>query len=307
MRIGIDLGGSKIEGVVMDTTSSIRHRLRIPTPANDYAATVKAIAELVSRLEQEAGHKGLTVGVGTPGSVSPATGRMQGCNSTCLNNRPLRQDLETELQRPVRMANDADCLALSEARDGAARGAGSVFAAILGTGVGAGIVINEALHHGPNAIAGEWGHNPLPWARPHWRETPGPQCWCGQRGCIETWLCGPALSREFLAYSDLEEPADVIVARVMRNEPAACAVFARYEHRLARALASVINVLDPEVIVLGGGLSNIRRLYESVPALWSPYVFSEQVDTRLLPAVHGDSSGVRGAAWLWPESSGQAG
>ncbi len=300
MRIGIDLGGSKIEGVLMDADSSIRHRLRVPTPVGDYSATLAAIRDLVQRLEEKADCTGLTVGIGTPGSVSPASGRMQGCNSTCLNDQPLQLDIEALLGRPVRLANDADCLALSEAQDGAGRDASSVFGVILGTGVGGGIVINGKLHQGPNAIAGEWGHNPLPRARPHWHESPGPRCWCGRQGCIETWLSGPALSREFLAYSDLEEPAESIVARVERGESAAVTVFSRYEDRLARALASVINVLDPEVIVLGGGLSNISRLYDSVTRLWSRYVFSEQVQTRLLPALHGDSSGVRGAAWLWP-------
>lgn len=302
MRIGIDLGGSKIEAVAMDDDSSIRQRLRVPTPADDYPAIIAAIRDLVRALEQQAGRSGLSVGIGTPGSVSPASGLMKGCNSTCLNGRPLRQDLEAALGRPVRLANDADCLALSEAQDGAAQGARCVFGVILGTGVGGGIVINGQLLVGPNAIAGEWGHNPLPWPQPRLREVPGPRCWCGQQGCIETWLSGPALSREYLAYTDENCPAEQIVQRLEQGERAANTVFARYEDRLARALAGVINLLDPEVIVLGGGLSNISRLYTRVPELWPAHVFSDRVDTRLLPARHGDSSGVRGAAWLWPES-----
>ncbi len=224
---------------------------------------------------------------------------MKGCNSTCLNGRPLKQDLESALGRHIRMANDADCLALSESQDGAGQGARSVFGVILGTGVGGGVAINGQLLAGPNAIAGEWGHNPLPWLQPRLREVPGPRCWCGRQGCIETWLSGPALAREYLAYADEDCSAEQIVQRLAQGEAAAQAVFARYEDRLARALASVINLLDPEVIVLGGGLSNTTRLYERVPELWSAYVFSDRVDTRLLPAKHGDSSGVRGAAWLW--------
>jgi fructokinase len=297
MRIGIDLGGSKIEGVLMD--ESISQRLRVPTPANDYPATITAIRDLVRVLEQHAGRGDLTIGIGTPGSVSPASGRMKGCNSTCLNGQPLREDLETALGRPVRLANDADCLALSEAHDGAAQGARSVFGVILGTGVGGGIAINGQLLAGPNAIAGEWGHNPLPWPQPRLREVPGPRCWCGHQGCIETWLSGLGLSREYLAYADENCTAEEIVQRLEQDETAAQAVFARYEDRLARALASVINMLDPEIIVLGGGLSNIPRLYTRIPELWPAYVFSDRVDTRLLPAKHGDSSGVRGAAWLW--------
>jgi fructokinase len=298
MRIGIDLGGSKIEGVVMGEDSSIHHRLRIPTPANDYPATVAAIRDLVCALERIVGREGLSIGIGTPGSISPASGLMKGCNSTCLNGRPLKQDLESALGRPIRMANDADCLALSELRDGTGQGARSVFGVIVGTGVGGGIAINGQLLAGPNAIAGEWGHNPLPWPQPRLREVPGPRCWCGRQGCIETWLSGPALAREYLAYADEDCSVEQIVQRLAQGEAAAQAVFARYEDRLARALASVINLLDPVVIVLGGGLSNVSRLYTRVPELWSAYVFSERVDTKLLPAKHGDSSGVRGAAFL---------
>lgn len=299
MRIGIDLGGSKIEGVVMDDASSILHRLRVPTPAADYAATLQAVRGLVGDLEQKAGRGGLSVGIGTPGSVSPASGLMQGCNSTCLNDRALQRDLERLLERPLRMANDADCLALSEATDGAGEGTRCVFGVILGTGVGGGIVINGQLLAGANGIAGEWGHNPLPWPQSRQREIPGPPCWCGRQGCIEAWLSGPALSREYLAYTDTDCSAAEIVRRLEAGETAAAAVLARYEERLARALASVINLLDPEVIVLGGGMSNIGRLYARVPELWSAYVFSDHVGTKLLPARHGDASGVRGAAWLW--------
>jgi fructokinase len=300
MRIGIDLGGSKIEGVVMGDDSSISERLRVATPTSGYPAILSAIGELVRALEQRAGRTGIRVGIGTPGSISPATGLMCGCNSTCLNGRSLREDLEAALARPVRLANDADCLALSEAHDGAGQGARSVFGVILGTGVGGGIVINGELLRGVNAIAGEWGHNPLPWPQP--RELPGQRCWCGRMGCTETWLSGPALSREYLAYTDESCSAEQIVQRLEQGEPAAEAVFAHYENRLARALAAVINLLDPEVIVLGGGLSNIGRLYLRVQALWSGYVFSDRVVTRLVRAQHGDASGVRGAAWLWPES-----
>ncbi len=301
MRIGIDLGGSKIEGALMDRDSSIRERLRVPTPAGNYAAILEAIRDLVHALEQRAGRRGLTVGIGTPGSVSPATGLMRGCNSTCLNGRPLARDLEAALGRPVRLANDANCLALSEARDGAGRGAHSVFGVILGTGVGGGVVIGGQLLTGANGIAGEWGHNPLPWPRP--AEVPGSRCWCGQQGCLETWLSGSALSREYLAYTDADCTAAEIAQRLERGEAAAQAVFARYCERLARALAGVINLLDPEVIVLGGGLSNIQALYAHVPALWGAHVFSDCVVTRLLPAAHGDSSGARGAAWLWDEAA----
>lgn len=298
MRIGVDLGGSKIEAVVMDADGSIRLRRRVPTPLGDYPGTLKAIAELVRGLEQQAGCQGLPTGLGTPGSVSPMTGRMQGCNSTWLNDRALREDIEQALGRSVRLANDADCLALSEAHDGAAAAARSVFAVILGTGVGGGIVINGQLLSGPNAISGEWGHNPLPW--PQTFDLHAIDCWCGRRGCIETWLSGPALSRDYLAYTDEDCRAETIVQRGHAGEAAATTILSHYADRLARALAVVINMLDPEVIVLGGGLSNIQSLYQQVPARWPRYVFAKAVATRLLPARHGDASGVRGAARLWP-------
>ena len=295
-RIGIDLGGTKIEGIVMDAHSRILRRERVATPA-DYAGQVAAIAKLVRALEGEAR---LPVGIGTPGAISPATGRMKNCNSLCLNDQPLKQDLERALARPLRMANDADCLALSEATDGAAAGARNVFAVILGTGVGGGLCINGAPVRGPNAIAGEWGHNPLPWPRPEWGEVPGPLHWDGRHGAIEAYCSGSGLARDHAAVTGEKLSGEQIVERAAAGDEACNASLARLEDRLARALASIINVLDPEVIVLGGGLSKLERLYRHVPALWDQWVFSDRVDTKLKPALHGDSSGVRGAAWLNP-------
>lgn len=299
MRIGIDLGGTKIEGVVMDAQSRIVQRERVPTPQGDYAGTIAALASLVLRLETLVGQSGLSVGIGHPGAISPATGLMKNANSVCLNGRAVKQDIEAALAREVRMANDADCLAMSEASDGAAAGAGNVFAVILGTGVGGGLCINRGLVRGANAIVGEWGHNPLPWMRPEWAED-RTQCWCGQRGCIETWLSGPALAADHARVSGETLSAQQIAERAEAGDAQAGATLARYEDRLARALAHVINILDPQVIVLGGGVSSIARLYRHVPALWDQWVFSDRVDTRLVRAQHGDSSGVRGAAWLWP-------
>jgi len=296
-RIGIDLGGTKIEGIVLEGDGRISGRERRPTPTGDYRATIEAVAALVRQLEQQRGVR-CSIGIGTPGALSPQTGRLRNANSTCLNDRALDQDLATRLGRPVRIANDADCFALSEARDGAARGAVSVFGVIVGTGTGGGIVIDGRLLQGPNAIAGEWGHNPLPW--PSDAERPGPACYCGRRGCIETFLSGPGLALDY-AVSGAMPSAVEIVQRAAAGEPAANACLQRYEDRMARSLASVINVLDPQVIVLGGGLSRIERLYENVPRRWGRYVFSDVVRTRLLPPQHGDSSGVRGAAWLWPD------
>ncbi len=296
MRLGIDLGGTKIEAVAMAPDGAIVQRERIDTPQGDYGRTLAAILDLVSRLESTLQGSALPVGICTPGSLSPATGLLRNANSTCLNGKPLKQDLETALQREIRMANDADCLAVSEAADGAGAGASSVFGVILGTGVGGGLVINGRLLQGVNAVAGEWGHNPLPWMRPEWEEYPGRTCWCGQQGCIETWLSGPGLVRDF-------SPECKHVQEILHLEQAgdsgARAVLARYEDRLARALAHVINLFDPEVIVLGGGVSNLERLYRHVPVLWDQWVFSDVVRTRLVPARHGDASGVRGAAWLW--------
>lgn len=297
MRIGIDLGGSKIEGIVLANDGRIVARHRIATPQTDYASTLAAIAGIVHELEAAAGARELPTGIGTPGAISPATGKLKNANSTCLNGQALKEDLERLLARPLRLANDADCLAVSEAADGAGQGARSVFAAILGTGVGGGMVYEGRLISGPNAIAGEWGHNPLPGPKADFNEWPGGPCYCGKYGCIETWLSGPGLAADYGA-PGLAVPE--ISARADTGEWSAQAALARYEDRLARALASVINLLDPEVIVLGGGVSNLDRLYTNVPGLWGEYVFSDRVDTKLRKAKHGDSSGVRGAAWLWP-------
>ncbi len=287
MRIGIDLGGTKIEALALDADDGQPLlRRRIATPAGDYHATIRAVAELVQGLEADLARSG-SVGVGIPGALSPATGLVKNANSTCLIGQPLDRDLAQALGRPVRLANDADCFALSEATDGAGAGAPVVFGVILGTGVGGGIVAHGRLLSGPNAITGEWGHNRLPEPRDH--ERPGPDCYCGRQGCIETFLSGPGFAR--LAGAPDAETAWSAPA----FEPARQA----YEDRLARALAGVINILDPHVIVLGGGLSKVARLYDTVPRRWARYVFSDRVDTRLLPPVHGDSSGVRGAAWLW--------
>ena len=292
MRIGIDLGGTKIEGIALDDSGTERARKRIPTPRDDYAGTVAAVRDLALSVAAEAGAPAdFTVGVGIPGTVSPATGLIKNANSTWLIGRPLDRDLAEALDRPVRLANDANCFAVSEATDGAAAGKAVVFGVILGTGVGGGVVIDGRPLTGANAIAGEWGHNPLPWPRDE--ERPGPSCYCGKRGCIETFLSGPGLERDHGGGL----PAAGIAAK---GDADAEAALARYEERLARALATVINLLDPDAVVLGGGLSNLDRLYESVPRLWQDWVFSDRADTPLLKNRHGDSSGVRGAAWLWP-------
>jgi fructokinase len=283
VRIGVDLGGTKIEAIVLDGAREVL-RKRVATPRGDYAATIAAVAALVG----EAGHG--TVGVGIPGALSRVTGLVKNANSTWLIGKPLQQDLERALGREVRLENDANCFALSEAMDGAGKGAGVVFGVILGTGVGGGIVAHGRLLTGPNAIAGEWGHNPLP--APTAQDLPLPGCYCGRAGCIETYLSGPGLSREHKALTGSRLGAEEIAS--LQGES-----LRRYEERLARALASVINVLDPDVIVLGGGMSNVERLYTEVPRLWSRHVFSDHVATRLVRNAHGDSSGVRGAAWLW--------
>ena len=301
MRIGIDLGGTKIEGIVMGPDSRILQRQRVPTPQGDYAATLACIVDLVHGLERAAGGENLSVGIGHPGSVSPATGLMRNANSVCLNGRPLQRDLEALLGRELRMANDANCLALSEASDGAGAGAQSVFAVILGTGVGGGIVVNGVTLVGANGIGGEWGHNPLPWPRPEWGEVDGASCWCGRAGCIETWLSGVGLARDHTRVTQEKLSAEEIVARAEAGDENAATTLARYEDRLSRALAHVINIVDPEVIVVGGGVSRVARLYRHVPALWDQWVFSDVIATRLVAALHGDSSGVRGAAWLWPD------
>lgn len=300
LRIGVDLGGTKTEAVLMAPDSSLLAVERLATPHEDYAGQIATIAGLVERLEHCAGQQGLPVGIGHPGALLRSTGLIQNANSTCLNGRPLQADVEAALGRPVRLANDADCLAVSEAADGAAAGAACVFAVILGTGVGGGLVIDGKLRQGPNAIAGEWGHNALPWPRADWGEVPGPLHWDGQHGVIEAYLSGPGLAADHARASGQTLRGEAIVAAALAGESPALQSLARYQHRLARALASVINVLDPDVIVLGGGLSRVAALYEVVPTLWSQWVFTDTVQTRLVPALHGDSSGVRGAAWLWP-------
>lgn len=296
IRIGIDLGGTKIELLALDREGRELLRRRSVTPQGDYAATLESIRQLVHDVERELGCRA-RVGIGTPGAISKASGRMKNCNSTCLNGQPLRVDLEKVLSRTIRIANDADCFALSEATDGAAAGASVVFGVILGTGVGGGIVIRGHLLDGPNAIAGEWGHNPLPW--PSHEERPGPACYCGRCGCIETFLSGPGLSRAHALATGQHVDAKSIVARAAEGDAGCEASLELYENRLARALAHIINIIDPQIIVLGGGLSNCTRLYQDVPRIWGKYVFSDRVDTRLTPPRHGDSSGVRGAAWLW--------
>lgn len=309
MRIGIDLGGTKIEIVALDARGGTCLRRRIPTPQGDYAATLAAIAGLVIQAEAELGQT-CSVGVGIPGAESLANGLIKNANSTCLIGRPLRADLENRLAREIRLANDANCFALSEAVDGAAAGAGVVFGAILGTGVGGGIVVDGRVLQGANAIAGEWGHCYLPpeiasaWSANQgdrstdWRQ--GPACYCGRRGCIETWLSGPGLAADHARSTGQTLSAQASAAQAATGDAACEASLQRYETRLAFALGQLINVLDPEVIVLGGGLSNLERLYRNVPAQWSVHVFSDEVRTRLVRNLHGDSSGVRGAAWLWP-------
>jgi fructokinase len=300
MRIGIDLGGTKIEGIALDGTAEVA-RLRVDTPRNDYAATVDAVAALVSALEKRAGARG-SVGVGIPGTLSRENGLVKNANSVWLIGRPLQADVERALGRAVRIANDANCFAVSEAADGAGAGAEVVFGVIVGTGVGAGIVVRGELLTGANAIAGEWGHNPLP--SPTDDERPGPACYCGRCGCIETFLSGPALQADYERTAGARLMAPAIVAAAGTGNREAETALERYESRMARALAGIINVLDPDVIVLGGGMSNIDRLYRNVPALWTAHVFAaahgrEAVRTRLVRARHGDASGVRGAAWLW--------
>jgi len=293
MRIGIDLGGTKTEIIALDEQGNERLRRRVPTARGDYALCLRSLKDLVAAAERELGCR-CTVGIGIPGITSPATGLVKNANSTWLIGQPLESDLGKLLQRPIRLANDANCFALSEASDGAGAGAKTVFGVILGTGVGGGIVINGQLLTGRNAIAGEWGHNPLPW--PQADELPGPRCYCGRIGCIETFLSGPGMAADHHNRTGQQLSAAEIAA-----DPSAQPTLQRYCERLARSLAGVINLLDPEVIVLGGGLSNIKSLYVEVPKLWRPWVFSDQVATDLVRNRHGDSSGVRGAAWLWPD------
>jgi fructokinase len=295
MRIGIDLGGTKIETIVLAADGSERFRRRIDSPRGGYESTVAAIVEQVAAAEAAIGERA-TVGIGMPGITSPATGLVKNANSTWLIGHPLQEDLNRALGRDVRLANDANCFALSEATDGAGAGARVVFGVILGTGVGGGVVVDRRVLVGPNAIAGEWGHNSLPW--PEGDEYPGPVCYCGRRGCNELFLSGAGLAR---AYGG-SESAQEVAAAATRGEPKAAAAMDAYTKRLAKALAGVINILDPDVIVLGGGLSNVDSLYTRVPGLWGSWVFSDRVDTGLARAKHGDASGVRGAAWLWPRT-----
>ncbi len=308
MRIGIDLGGTKIEGLVLDPEGREKVRKRVPTPKSDssgdsYTSTIETVSGLVRDLAKDAGaDTNVPVGVGIPGAISPSTGLVKNANSTCLIGHALDKDLESALARPVRLANDADCFTISEAGDGAGAGFRTVFGVILGTGCGGGITVDGTLLSGPNAIAGEWGHNPLPWPQVFdgEDERPGPECYCGKRGCIETFVSGPGLERDFQTSSIAPLSAEEIVGLAITGEDLnANAALQRYEHRLARALAGVINMLDPDVIVLGGGMSNVTRLYETVPKLWQDWVFSDTATTPLLPALHGDASGVRGAARLW--------
>jgi fructokinase len=296
-RIGIDLGGSKIEGAAIDTQGKLRVRRRVPTPAGDYHGTIAAIVAMVGSIGREIGGPA-SIGVAMPGAISPVTGLVKNANSTCLNGRPFDADLAAALGRPVRVANDANCFALSEATDGAAAACRIVFGVILGTGVGGGIAIDGQILQGANAIAGEWGHNPLPW--PTGEERPGPDCYCGRSGCIETFLSGPAMAADHCRHFGEDSSPAEIASRAERGEEQSRATMTRYIDRLARGLAMVINLIDPDAIVLGGGLSQIGSLYREVPRIWDRYIFSDRVDTRLLAPAHGDASGVRGAAWLWP-------
>jgi fructokinase len=299
-RIGVDLGGTKIEIVALDSVGAELVRERVIAPRDDYGATLAAIAALVAGVERQLGIApgSASVGVGTPGSLAPDTGLLRGSNSVWLNGRRIREDLADRLGRPVAIANDANCFALSEAADGAGAGASVVFGVILGTGVGGGLVVNGRVLEGRNRIAGEWGHNPLPWTAED--ERPGPACYCGLAGCIETFLSGPALAADHARANGGTAGAATIVARADAGEATCQRTLERYESRLARALAHVINIVDPDVIVLGGGLSNVDRLYANVPRLWDAWVFADTVATRLVRHRHGDSSGVRGAAWLRP-------
>jgi fructokinase len=300
VRIGVDLGGTKIEIVALDERGATLLRRRVPTPAGSYEAILDAVARLVAGVEAETGRRG-SVGVGHPGVSSPRTGLIKNANSTILIGKPLERDLSSRLGRPLRLANDADCFALSEAADGAGAGARCVFGVILGTGAGGGIVLDGRLWTGRNGIAGEWGHNPLPWPEPG--EFPGPPCYCGRHGCLETFLSGAGLARDYLDATGRTRDAREIAAAAAEGEAAAGAALARYTRRLAKGLSGVVNVLDPDVVVLGGGLSNITGLATAVAAELPAYVFSDAVDTRLAAAFHGDSSGVRGAARLWPATA----
>lgn len=299
MRIGVDLGGTKIEALAIDKKGAELVRHRINTPRDDYDATIAAIVGLVHRIEKETRSMG-TVGAGIPGSISSVTGLVKNSNSTWLNGRPLHRDLTTALGREVRVANDANCLAVSEATDGAAAGKHVVFAVILGTGCGGGVAIDGHVHAGPNGVGGEWGHNPLPW--PSAEENPGPLCYCGKRGCMEMWVSGTGLALDYNNATGSQKTARDVMADFEGGEAAAVAAVERFEDRLARGLANVINILDPDVFVFGGGLSKTKHLYETLPKKVPGHVFGREAATPMLQAKYGDSSGVRGAAWLWPNA-----
>ena len=297
MRIGIDLGGTKIEAICLAADGQEIARQRMASPQGDYQATIQAIVDLVGQIEQSE-HPEASIGMGIPGTISPASGLVKNANSTWLIGKPLHEDLSAALGRPIKLANDANCFALSESVDGAGKDASIVFGVILGTGVGGGVVIKGDIISGPNSIAGEWGHNPLPWMAED--ERPGAACYCGKTGCIETFLNGAGLSND---YGSKSKTAEEIAALADQGDDAATLAISLYAERLARALASVINVIDPDIIILGGGLSNIEKLYELVPSLWQKWAFSDELSTRLAKNQHGDSSGVRGAAWLWPKEA----
>lgn len=298
MRIGIDLGGTKIEGIALDDSGDECFRKRIPSPQGNYQSTLKAIVDLVSEIESTTQTTG-SIGIGIPGAISPQTKLVKNANSTWLIGQPLQADLEALLQRKICIENDANCFVVSEATDGAAKNADIVFGVIIGTGTGGGIYVRGQSIIGANAIAGEWGHNSLPWTTND--ELPGRECYCGHVGCIETWLSGPGFEKDHQLHNNLKKNinAKEIIQLALQDDAASKASLQRYEQRLAKSLASIINVLDPDVIVLGGGMSNIQSLYKNVPKLWGEYVFSGEVKTKLVPPKHGDSSGVRGAAWLW--------
>lgn len=295
--IGVDVGGTKIEAAVLDNKGAFCFRQRLNTPAGHYEQTLHTIKTLIEHAEKKLDMTFGSVGIGTPGAMSPYSGKIKNANSTCLNGRNLKQDLERTLQRKIRLSNDANCFALSEAIDGSGADARSIFGVILGTGTGGGLVFNKQLIQGRNLITGEWGHNPLPW--PGTDELPGPDCYCGRQGCIETWLSGPAMSLDHFHQTGRKLNAEEIHQAVLDQDPQCETTLRRYEHRLARGLAHVINIFDPDVIVLGGGLSNIKSLYTNIPKIWSPFIFSDHIETVLSQPAHGDSSGVRGAAWLF--------
>ncbi len=304
MKLGIDLGGTKIEGILLDDDGNEFIRKRIATPSNNYSEIIKAVGNLVTDLsDAEPSAATIPIGIGIPGSISKATGLVKNANTTCLIGKALQKDLEVHLNRPIKLANDANCFTISEATDGSGKGHTVVFGVILGTGVGGGITFGSKLWEGPNLISGEWGHNPLPWPSPndetvHY-DIAAPECYCGKKRCIETFLSGPGFSNDYKLFSEeAKTPEDIIVAANDGNLVAIAAI-QRYEARLAIALSSIINILDPDIIVLGGGLSNIGRLYENVPKLWMKWVFSDICETKLVKNGHGDASGVRGAAWLW--------